>query len=79
MAYEKRPGQGSMFLNTRKTKDTQPDWKGDVLTLDGQLIELAGWNKESKGYKFISISAKASGSYTPAQPSIAPSGENLPF
>jgi len=35
--YEKRPGQGSAFVNKEKKEDWHADFKGDVLLPDGTL------------------------------------------
>ena len=30
MAYENKPGFGSLLANTRKSNDSQPDWRGSA-------------------------------------------------
>jgi len=55
MAYEHKEGTGSLFPNT-KTKDTQPDVKGNIM-IGGKLIKLAGWlKKRNDGSDWISLS-----------------------
>ena len=38
-----KPNQGALHPNENKTKDTQPDMKGSVITEDGEKYEAAGW------------------------------------
>lgn len=56
MAYEHREGGGTLF-NNRKTKDSQPDYRGEVL-LNGKLYEIAGWIKDGKNTSWISLSVR---------------------
>jgi len=54
MAWEKKHGDVTLFANDRKTKDTQPDWRGTI-HIEGKDYEIALWNKTSKnGNTFIS-------------------------
>lgn len=56
MAYEPRPGTGSLFQNDRKEKDTHPDYKGDFVTDSGEVIRFAGWKKQTRdGKPFLSL------------------------
>ena len=57
MAYVPKDGSGSLFKNTRKEKDSHPDYRGDLM-IGGQLYEVAAWVKEGKSGKFFSLSAK---------------------
>ena len=58
MAFELNEGQGTMFRNDRKEEGSkQPDYRGD-LKLGGELLEVAGWIKEGKKGKFLSITVK---------------------
>ena len=54
MAYEHQESFGSIFTNHKKDKDNQPDWRGDF-KLNGQIYEIAGWNKSIKNGPMISI------------------------
>lgn len=58
MAYELKPGQGTIFKNSKKEKETQPDYKGEIKTPSGELLEIALWVKEGKKGKFFSASVK---------------------
>ncbi len=55
MAYEPRDNSGVLFKNDRKTKETQPDYKGNVL-VNGIEMDIAAWIKEGKKGKFMSLS-----------------------
>ena len=55
MAYEQKPGGGSLFKNAKKTEAKHPDYRGEVVTLDGKTYALAGWIKEGKNGKFLSL------------------------
>jgi uncharacterized protein (DUF736 family) len=54
MAWEKKHGDVTLFANDRKTKDTQPDFRGTI-HVQGKDYELVLWNKVSKnGNPFLS-------------------------
>lgn len=56
MTYENKPGNGALFKNDRKEKDTHPDYKGDVKLPDGTDCWIAAWLKDGKNGKFLSLS-----------------------
>ena len=56
--YELKNGQGSAFPKN-KTKDTQPDFQGEMLTPNGEKLEISMWRKPMKnGGEFFSISLR---------------------
>lgn len=59
MAYEVKPGQGSLFKNKRKDSDKHPDYTGEVHIppgWGGKKVNIAAWLKTSqKGTKFMSL------------------------
>lgn len=57
MAYELKDGQGSLFTNERKEKETHPDWQGSI-KIEGKEYWLSGWEKDGAKGKFFSLSAK---------------------
>ena len=64
MAYEQKPGSGSLFRNKRKEEgDKRPNLTGKALLQVGdQLVEveLSGWTRESeRAGKWISLSVRA--------------------
>lgn len=54
MAYEQKPGQGVLFKNDRKEKDTHPDYKGSV-NIAGVEHWLSAWIKDGQKGKFMSL------------------------
>lgn len=60
MSYEPKPGNGALFTNTHKSKDTHPDRTGYVIAhrdiKAGEKLNLAGWIKEGRDDKFLSLS-----------------------
>lgn len=72
MAFEQKPGQGSLFKN-KKEKDSQPDYRGTLIAdrdyKAGDKIELAAWVKTPKngGEKFMSLSISKPREEKPAQ------------
>lgn len=58
MSYELKDGQGSLFKNN-KTKDTQPDYTGEV-KINNKVYRLSAWIKEGKNGKFMSLSCQES-------------------
>ena len=56
--YQPKPGSGSIFKNERKEKESQPDYRGEILTPEGQALEISLWVKEGKKGKFFSASVK---------------------
>ena len=59
MAFEQRDNEGSLFINTRKEKDTHANLTGSI-RIEGKDYYLNGWVKKDDDGKFkrISLSAK---------------------
>lgn len=56
--FQLKNGQGSAFPKT-KTKDTQPDFQGEILTPSGEKFEISMWKKPMRnGADYFSISVK---------------------
>lgn len=47
MAYELKEGQITLFKN-KKTTDNQPYWKCSECLINGQIVELSLWEKQTK-------------------------------
>jgi len=43
--YVQKPGTFTLFPNTYKKADNQPDLKGKLVTLDGKVYEIAAWKR----------------------------------
>lgn len=57
MAYEHKPGQGTLGKAKEKKKETSPDMSGKIKLLDGREYWLSGWiKKASNGGEFYSLS-----------------------
>lgn len=58
MAYEQKPGTGSIFKNEKKA-DNHPDYRGSIITPSGEKLDLSLWLKTSqKGVKYFSVSVQ---------------------
>lgn len=58
MAYEQKDNTWSLFKNDKKSKETQPDYNGNIM-INGVKMQLSAWVKESKnGMKYFSGSVK---------------------
>lgn len=60
MAYEQKPGQGSLFKNDKAAENEKaPIYKGSCTTPDGKKWEMAAWVRETQsGVKYFSIALK---------------------
>lgn len=47
-----------MFRNDKQGNEKAPDYKGDAL-FEGKKVQLAGWIREGKNGKFMSIKIEA--------------------
>lgn len=59
MAYEPKPGDGALFANKKREKDSHPNATGYVIAhrniKAGERLRLAAWTKEGTGGKFQSL------------------------
>ena len=84
MSYETKPGNGSMFKNTKKEKDNHPDYTGNAVLPDGTPVWLSGWiKKANSGDTYMSIAIKpkdaAKADAAPPEKSAAPFDDSIPF
>lgn len=57
--YEQKNGQGSIFKNEKKEKDTQPDYIGKITTPTGEKWDVSLWLKKPEGKKpYFSVAIK---------------------
>lgn len=55
MAYEMKQNSGSLFVNDKRDKDSQPNAKGSAL-IDGVAYWVSAWTNEAKdGQKYQSL------------------------
>jgi hypothetical protein len=55
MNFQRKNGQGTLFINDRKTSDKQPDLNGTIL-INGTEANIAAWRKTSKsGKEYYSV------------------------
>lgn len=55
MAYQHKPGFGSLFPNDRREKDTHPHHKGTVMDPTGKVWDIAAWEREGSRGTFLSL------------------------
>ena len=76
MAYEIKENSGSMFVNTKKEKDTHPDRNGTAL-IGGVEYYVSGWIKETKsGDKWLSLAFKPKEQALSKPPSFSKDDDN---
>lgn len=57
--YETKPGNGAIFKNNKKEKETHPDYNGKILDPNGKEWELSLWVKKSAaGNSYFSVAVK---------------------
>lgn len=54
MAFEHKNMTGSIFINTDKTNERQPDWKGKIKINDEEYY-ASGWTNEGRNGDYISM------------------------
>ena len=57
MAFELKEGHGTWHKNNKAGNEKRPDYRGELL-LNGVVYELAGWIKDGKRGKWMSVAAK---------------------
>lgn len=79
MAFELKEGQGSLFKNEKKEKESQPDYTGKVM-IGGVEKRLAGWKKQTKnGGTFLSLQVSEFQAKQEAPASTPATEEDMPF
>jgi len=76
MAYKHKDNNGSLFVNDKKEKDSQPDYTGSI-NIAGKLYRISAWdNKAQTGKKYFGLKISEFED-KPKAKSI--SNEDLPF
>jgi hypothetical protein len=79
MAYELNEGQGTLFRNDKKEEGSkQPDYRGEI-NVGGTLMEVAGWIKEGKRGKWVSLKVQAKQEREPASAPAKALTDDIPF
>ena len=82
MAYELKEMQGSLFKNSKKTTELQPDYTGKI-KVNGVELQLSAWVAKTKaGETYLNIKAKEAmpNGNTSSQDNFgAKGGTDLPF
>lgn len=47
MSYQGKDQSGTLFTNSRKERDSQPDWTGKAI-VNGVPVYVSGWNKDGR-------------------------------
>lgn len=56
MAESKQnPGRGVLYTNTFKVKPGHPDLRGELMLLDGTVVKISGWMKETPRGNLVSL------------------------
>lgn len=88
--FTPKPGQGTLFKNKKKEKETHPDMTGYIIVPDGikpgDTLRIAAWSKTTmNGDKFLSLNAEKQQEQTQQASRPAPlapasqSNEEFPF
>ena len=81
MAYEVKPGVGSLWPARERKTDKHPHTTGDLCcpACEAQLW-LSGWTKDHKGTKWVSLSAKPKDAPKETAPGVdADLNDDIPF
>lgn len=71
MAFEQKEGQGVLWKNTRREKDSQPNARGEAL-IGGVLYEISAWTKrKADGEPFQSLAIKPKDTRPPTKAEAA--------
>ena len=66
MAFEHKANSGSIFRNDRKSRDSQPDHRGDC-KIDGTDYWISAWvNETNGGTKYFSLKFEPKEGKSPA-------------
>ena len=78
--YKHKEGRGSLFKNSYKEKDTQPDLRGTLTDLNGKEFEISAWEGKTQAGDY-KLSVQVSEPYKKSEGKSDDSEEkdNLPF
>lgn len=78
--YKHKEGRGSLFKNSYKEKETQPDLRGTMTDLNGKEFEISAWEGKTQAGDY-KLSVQVSEPYKKSEGKSDDSEEkdNLPF
>lgn len=78
--YKHKEGRGSLFKNSYKEKETQPDLRGTITDLNGKEFEISAWEGKTQAGDY-KLSVQVSEPYKKSEGKSDDSEEkdNLPF
>lgn len=79
MAFEQRPGSGTLFPNDQKGNDRAPAYRGDLALEDGRVIKIAAWRKEGRKGEFLSLAIDKPREEGPRTPASYDDSSEVPF
>lgn len=80
MAYEMRPGKGSLFRNENRTEEKQPNAKGMIMLPNGEVRWISAWTGVTRaGEKWQSLSIGDLVQGGQPQPAVVQSDDDIPF
>ena len=80
MAYEMRPGSGSLFKNDKRTEEKHPNAKGKIMLPNGEVRWISAWTKTtSAGEKWQSLSIGELVEGGQPKPVVVLSDDDIPF
>jgi len=80
MAYEMRPGSGSLFKNDKRTEEKHPNAKGKIMLPNGEVRWISAWTKTtSAGEKWQSLSIGELVEGGQPKPAVVQSDDDVPF
>ena len=80
MAYEMRPGSGSLFKNDKRTEEKHPNAKGKIMLPNGEVRWISAWTKTtSAGEKWQSLSLGDLVEGGQPKPVVVLSDDDIPF
>lgn len=80
MAYEMRPGGGSLFKNDKRTEEKHPNAKGKIMLPNGEVRWISAWTKvTAAGEKWQSLSIGDLVQGGQSKPAVVQSDDDVPF
>lgn len=76
------PGQGRLFKNDKKGNEKAPDFRGELISPEGEKLRISGWIQTPKGKgpesNYISIKAETDSYQKPSETADDMLGGSVP-